>query len=219
MRLVSKKFSILAVVAGLAFMGNACSGKKKVSGNGGTAEVTEPEVTPPGTTEEEVGQEDEFASSYGLMNFRQLAATFESLTGVTLDNEEVLAEYEKQLASLPKSFDPAAISAAKVSAATKLAASYCDVLSLDDALLTAKFGSGIDGLGAATPGEMAAQMLDAFYGPETALQGDRVIDTATVTGLVTDLRAVQVNNAAAPASSVFMGTCAAILSSAEFYMY
>ena len=212
---LSRNLSIVAVVAGLTFFGSACS-KKKSSPAGAAPVAAEADGV---VDDKPPVEEDEFASAFGVMNFRQLAATYESLTGVTLNNADVLAEYEKQLASLPKSFDPAAISAAKVSAATKLAASYCDALSLDDTLLTERFGAGIAGLGAQAPGELAAGMLDTFYGPETALQGDRVIDTATVTGLITDLRGVQVADPATQASAVFMGTCAAILSSAEFYMY
>lgn len=217
MRLVSTKFSSLVVIAGLTFMGSACS-KKKSKGPVGSVQVeTNEEDAEAGGVE----VEDEFASAYGIMNFRQLAASYESVTGVTLNNADVLAEYEKQLASLPKSFDPASISAAKVSAATKLAASYCNALSLDDALLTEKLGSAIAGLGAMAPAELASGMLDAFYGPETSLQGERVEDEATVTALITDLRGVTSTDTGviATADAVFMGSCAAILSSAEFYMY
>ena len=210
MKTLTKKLGILALMAGLGMMGNACSKKKSrpsaaAHGGGGIDAEGDPSET----------VEDEFASSYGVMNFRQLAATYQSLTGVTLDNGTVLEEYEKQIAGLPKSSDPAAISAAKVSATTKLAASYCDVLSQDDGLLTARVGDTIANLGAMDPSELATETLAAFYGPETALQGKRSDDVAIVAGLVTDLRAV---GGATPAA-VFMGVCSAVLSSAEFVLY
>lgn len=217
MRLVSKNLGMLVVITGLTLVGSACS-KKKSKPHATAVQASDSEDGGSGVDRERE-EEDEFASAYGVMNFRQLAATYETLTGVTLDNADVLAEYEKQMATLPKSFDPAAISAAKVSAATKLAASYCDALSLDDALLTEKLGAAIAGLGAMGPAEMASEMLSAFYGPETSLQGERAADVETVSTLITDLRGVQVQGAAAPASSVFMGSCAAVLSSAEFYLY
>lgn len=217
MRLVSKNLASLVVIAGMTFMGTACSKKKSKSPRAAAQTGDAAGEVEDGSNEV---VEPDFASAYGVMNFRQLAATYESITGVTLDNANVLEEYESQLASLPKSFDPAAISAAKVSAATKLAASYCDVLSLDDALLTEKVGTAMAGLGALAPAELATEMLGAFYGPETSLQGERSGDVETVSTLISDLRnPINTGGAAAPESSVFMGSCAAILSSAEFYLY
>ena len=162
---------------------------------------------------------EEFASSYGVMNFRQLSSTYQSLTGVTLANEGVLSEYEAQLASLPKSYDPAAMSSAKVSAATKLAASYCDAMSLDQALISERMGIDMQALGSQDPNQLATTILTNFYGPETALQGDRSQDVVILAQLITELRAVQINNNPVPASSVFLGACTAALSSAEFYLY
>ena len=219
MRLVSNKLGLFAMIAGLSLWGSACN-QSKVSGSApidGNPAGEESDATP-GADEEEV-VEDEFAAGYGLLNFRQLAATYESLTGVQLNNADVLAEYEKQLASLPKSFDAASISAAKISASTKLAATYCDVMSENDALLTARFQADGAGLEALSSAEFSSVLIEGFYGPETALQGNRSTDVASVTELVDMLTAVQVEGNPAPASAVFMGTCASIISSAEFLMY
>ncbi|NRA63781.1 MAG: hypothetical protein HRU19_04820 [Pseudobacteriovorax sp.] len=223
MRLVSNKLSLFAVVAGLTLFGSACN-KSKVSGGAQTATPDTPGDTAPGAgdaevVEDEENVEDEFGAGYGLLNFRQLAATYESLTGVQLNNQDVLAEYERQLASLPKDFDAASISAAKVSASTKLAATYCDVMSQNDGLLTARFATDIAGFEALGSAEYASTILDGFYGPETALQGDRTADIATVVDLVDTLKAVQVGNNPAGPEAVFMGTCAAVISTAEFTMY
>lgn len=224
MRLVLNKLGALGIAASLAFIGTACS-KKKSSGASGAGSVTEDQVPEEGPRED---LKPELAASYGLLNFRQLAATYSSVTGVTLGTPEVKAEYDKQVSSLPKSYDAATVSAAKVSAATKLAGAFCDAMSLNDALLTQKLGSGIAALGNADASTLAADMLNAFYGPETSLQGDRSADVETVATLITELRTVQspvnpddptLGTQAAPASSVFMGACSAILSSAEFYMY
>jgi hypothetical protein len=154
------------------------------------------------------------SSSFGLLNFRQMTATYSALTGVTLANTAVAAEYTRQLGSLPREYPPAQISAAKVSAATKLAAQYCDVLATTPATLTAKF----PGLSlAAAPADSTAfakTLIDGFYGPESALQGVRATDIATVAATVDALKGL---NGTGPA--IFMATCAAVLASAEFYLY
>lgn len=223
MRLVSNKLGLLAMIAGLSLWGTACN-KSKVNGGAAVGDVAgaNEEANAESAVDEEAQGEDEFAAGYGLLNFRQLAATFESLTGVQLDNNAVLAEYEKQLASLPKSFDAASISAAKISAATKLAATYCNAMGNNDALLTARFQADGAGLEALSSAEYSSTLLEGFYGPETALQGDRATDVASVTELVDMARAVvpeNNNGNPAPASAVFMGVCASIISSAEFLMY
>lgn len=232
MRLVSNNLGIMALIAGLSFWGTACN-NSKVSGSDQTAATA---VEEPGSTGGDVKveeEEDELASSYGLLNFRQLAATYETVTGVQItenalipvtdedgnvDNtNSLLDEYNTQIASLPKSFDAATISASKVSAVTKLAAAFCDVLSRDVALMTAKFGSDSAAMALLGSSEYATTLLDAFYGPETALQGDRTEDTATVSALVDNLKTVPTAGDAAQA--VFMGSCTAVLASAEFFIY
>lgn len=221
MKITSKQLALVLLTGTLSFMPNACSKKKADSIRGAKATQVEA-ADDEGENRSSDGGGEDLNSTFGVMNFRQLAATYQTVTGITLDNAEVLAEYEKQLATLPKSFDPAAISAAKVSAATKLASSYCDAMSLNDALLTEKLGSNMATLGAMDSSALASQMLDAFYGPETSLQGDRAEDVKVVSELITELNLVQpetLAGAPAPASSVFMGACAAILSSAEFYIY
>ena len=79
-------------------------------------------------------------------------------------------------------------------------------------------------LGSMQPDDLATVMLDSFYGPETSLQGDRSADIETVTDLLTYLGTVPQTgeNGQAVADqgpAVFMGACAAVLSSAEFYLY
>ncbi len=228
MRLVSKNLSILAFITGLSFWGTACN-NSKVSG-GGAAEA-EPIVEQKDQDKKEEKEEkvEELVSSYGLLNFRQLAATYETVTGVAIsenaiipdpnnnNDSNLLAEFNAQLASLPKSFDAAAISAAKVSAVTKLAAAFCDVMSRDTALMTARLGADAAGLAALGDNEYATTVLDSFYGVETALQGDRSTDIESVSSLITELRGIQATGDASQA--IFMGTCSAVLASAEFFIY
>ena len=127
MKITSKQLALVLLTGTLSFMPNACSKKKADSIRGAKATQVEA-ADDEGENRSSDGGGEDLNSTFGVMNFRQLAATYQTVTGITLDNAEVLAEYEKQLATLPKSFDPAAISAAKVSAATKLASSYCDAM-------------------------------------------------------------------------------------------
>lgn len=154
------------------------------------------------------------SSSFGLLNFRRLTGTFQALTGVTLANQTVMTAYNAQLSSLPRDPAPAQISAAKVSAATKLAAQYCDVMATTPTLLSAKF-PGLS-LTAAPADSMAfaKTLIDGFYGPEHALQGVRATDIASVAATVDALKAL---NGTGPA--IFMASCAATLASAEFFLY
>ncbi|MCX6130540.1 MAG: hypothetical protein NTX25_15945, partial [Proteobacteria bacterium] len=125
-----------------------------------------------------------------------------------------LVEYGKALSGLPADFAPAAITAGKVAALTKLSAVYCDVLANTPALLTAKF----PGLSlAAAPADSAAfakTIVDGFYGPESSLQGTRATDIQTVAATVDALKGF---NGTGPA--IFMATCAAVAASAEFFLY
>lgn len=209
MKQVMKRSCGFLVVVELLAASSCSSRSPKMYGSGGQGALEEERAPVP----------EDFASSFGVMNFRQLAATYESLTGVALSNGGVLQEYEAQITSLPKSYDPAAMSAAKVSAATKLAASYCDVMSQNEDLLVERLGASGAELAALSSSEFGSTLLEGFYGPATALQGDRIADVDVLSSLITVLRGVQVNNQAAPSSAVFMGACAAVLSSAEFYIY
>ncbi len=215
---ISQKCALaLGLTAALASF--SCSSKKVsaphvstsaphgADGTGSGDDPSDPAVNPNNKVEA-------LSSSFGLLNFRQMTATYSQLTGVTLANPAVATEYTKQLGSLPREYAPAQISAAKVSAATKLAAQYCDVLSTTPASLTAKF----PGLSlAAAPADSTAfakTIVDGFYGPESALQGVRATDIATVAASVDALKGL---GGTGPA--IFMATCAAVLASAEFYLY
>ena len=204
MKAVSTLKILATLVLTLGLLNGACI-KKKPKGPGGGGGVG------PGG----VGTEDVITPSFGIMNFRQLTASYETLTGVSLQNNAVNAEYESLLASLPRSFDPSSMSASKVSAATKLAAIFCDAMSQNNNLLTTNFGADINTLGTEAPNELATRMLTRFFGPPSSIQGDRAEATAIVSGLITDLRAIP--NATPPA--VVMGACAAIISSAEIYLF
>lgn len=204
MKAVSTLKILATLVLTLGLLNGACINKKKPKSSGGGG------VGPGGVDTEKV-----ITPSFGIMNFRQLAASYEMLTGVTLANNAVNAEYESLLASLPKNFDPSSMSASKVSAATKLAAIFCDTMSQNNNLLTTNFGADINTLASQDPNELATSMLTRFFGPPSSIQGDRAEDTAIVSKLITDLRAIP--NATPPA--VVMGTCAAIISSAEIYLF
>jgi len=220
MKISYKSLLVFGLATALFGLGTACSSKKvsaprvATGGPGGAGEDANPKDQDEGDPLKNPNKVEALSSSFGLLNFRQMTATYSALTGVTLANTAVAAEYTKQLGSLPREYAPAQISAAKVSAATKLAAQYCDVLATTPASLTAKF----PGLSlAAAPADSTAfakTLIDGFYGPESALQGARATDIATVAATVDALKGL---NGTGPA--IFMATCAAVLASAEFYLY
>lgn len=225
MRVPYMKVITIGLLAGMTFAA-ACSSKKVSQSNPGVAAGTNESGTGTGdgTAESPAGGDtavnpkDKVAAlsaSVGLLNFRQVSATFQSQTGVTLSNAAVLAEYNRQQTSLPNDAAPAAISASKVSAATKLAAQYCDVLATTPALLTARFPGLTVNAVPANSAAFAKTLVDGFYGAEHTLQGARETDIASVSATVDALKAL--NGATGPA--IFMATCAAVLASAEFYLY
>jgi hypothetical protein len=230
MRILTQKTSAIAIVFGLALWGTACNKGSKHSGDGpvqnaATEDAKKGEEQGSSDQAAEEKKEEEFVAAYSVMNFRQLASTYEQLTGVPMTAQitqsgqngptTVQELFEAQLSSLPKNPDPTAISSSQVSAATKLAAAFCDALSLDANLRTQKFPNIDFAAPVADSNAFASQILDTFYGPATVLQGDRPTDVGTVAAL-TDYLATVPN---ADTSSVFMGACAATLSSAEFYLY
>jgi len=164
---------------------------------------------------------EQLAGAYGILNFRQVTSTLSTLTGVQLNaaapNGGIApnAEYLRALSSLPTDHTAAAITAGKVASVTKLASTYCDVLANNGALLTAKFPGLNLGAVPADSGAFAKTLVDGFYGPETALQGPRATDIETVKGAVDALKALP----GATGTGVFTATCAAIASSAEFFLY
>lgn len=223
MRFPYKSLSVLALSMSSVWFG-ACSSKKiskAAVDNGGTSPAPgQVDGGVAGTEEDEdtiMNPNDKVQAlqgAFGLLNFRQVQSTFANMTGATLANAAVLAEYNKQLNALPNDYAPAAISASKVSAATNLAAQYCDIMSTTPALLTARF-PGLN-LSAAPADSMAfaKTLLEGFYGPEHALQGPRATDQATIAQTVDALKGL---GGTGPA--IFMATCAGILASAEFYLY
>lgn len=217
MRILTWKISAVAVALGLSVFGSSCSKSKHNASPGVAQGVDEDPTINPGDTannENPAPTEEDYTAAYSVLNFRQLAASYSRATGVPLQGA-VLQEYERQMNSLPKDPDPTAIAASQVSAATKLAAVFCDTLSLDAALRTTRFPN-IDFAGpVGNSTTFAEELLEGFYGPENVLQGVRSDDIATVAELVDFLGTVP--NAQTPA--VFMGACASILSSAEYYLY
>lgn len=226
MRFPYKTLSVIALSLSSVWFG-ACSSKKISKGVAGNAETVNSNgngnVDGGASADGEEGEDpimnpndkvQALQGAFGLLNFRQLQSTFATLTGATLANAAVLAEYNKQLSALPNDYAPAAISASKVSAATNLAAQYCDIMSTTPALLSARF----PGLSlAAAPTDSAAfakTLLDGFYGPENALQGPRATDVTSIAQTVDALKGL---NGTGPA--IFMATCAAVLAGAEFYLY
>ena len=165
------------------------------------------------------GNTEDFESSFGVLNFRQLMATYSSLTGVSGGNPAVQAEYLKQIGSLPVAADAASISAAKVSASTKLAAVFCDQMSTDDNLLRSKFDLSGSDLAALESQDFSRTLVNGFFGAPSASQGDRSVDEQIITELTNTLRQIQPDNGPLLASSVFMGACSAIISSGEFTLY
>ena len=228
-----KSLTIFGLALSAAVFAAGCS-TKKVSKSGSSSGSTENAVaegtTPEGTVAEAAAEEasrkpnnkvEALSSAYGILNFRQVTATLNALTGVALNSPAAaggvtpLAEYTRALSALPADYAPAAITAGKVSSVTKLSSVYCDVLANTPALLTAKF----PGLTlAAVPADSAAfskTLVDGFYGPETALQGPRAADIATVQATVDALKGL----AGATGPAIFMATCAGIASSGEFFLY
>ncbi len=228
-----KSLTIFGLALSAALFANGCSSKKATKGSvtgGGTAEnqVSEDGT---GTTGEGEGEGEAstkpnnkveaLSSAFGILNFRQVAATLNGLTGVQVNAPAAQggiapqAEYTRALSSLPTDHSAAAITAGKVASVTKLASTYCDVLANNAQLLGAKF----PGLSlAAVPADSAAfakTLVDGFYGPETALQGPRASDIATVAATVDALKGI----AGATGPGIFMATCAGIVSSGEFFVY
>lgn len=201
------KIGILMTV-GVVILGGAC-GKKRpsLSGSSQTASV--------GAQTDDVSQDElkeQFDANLGLLNFRQLSSTYTNLTGVQLGGD-VLAEYEKQFSALNKDNQLTAASAATISAVTKVAAAYCDEFLNNPAAVSQKI-SGVDvNDDINDTGAFARSILDAFYGPETILQGDRSDDIATVKSYVDGLRSSGVDTR----GQVF-GACTAVLASGEFYI-
>jgi len=218
MRLFSWKTPALLVVFGLSVFGSSCS-KSKHNASPGVGGVT-PGVTGDEGADDALNRptnptEEDYTAAYSVLNFRQLAAAYERATGVQMQGA-VLAEFEKQLGSLPKDPDPTAVAASQVSAATKLAAVFCDVLSTNQQLRTARFPD-IDFIAPVGNSSVFAEtLLDGFFGPENSLQGERGMDIVTVAELV-DFLLDKVPNV--QTTSIFMGACAATLASAEFYLY
>lgn len=229
MRFKYKKLALIGLVCGMTFA-SACSSKKvsksspavnpATAGNGEDAQAAEGgSESLADETEENVNPNDLVAvlsAGVGLLNFRQVAATYQQLTGVTLATApEVLTEYTTQQPSLPNDAAPAAISASKVAAATKLAARYCDVLSTNAALFSARFPNLNLTAVPADSSAFAKSLLDGFYGSEHMLQGPRATDIASVAATVDALKGM----AGATGPTIFMATCAAVMASAEFFVY
>lgn len=222
MRFPYKSLSVLVLSLSTVWFG-ACSSKKISKGGSDVANVGTPVIgegeAVPGEGEDAIMNPNDkvqaLQGAFGLLNFRQVQSTLASMTGVTLANPLVQAEFTKQLSALPNDYAPAGISASKVSAVTNLAAQYCDVLSTTPALLSARF-PGLDV--SALPADSAAfakTVVDGFYGSEHRLQGPRAVDHAAVAATVDALKGI--SGASGPA--VFMATCAALLASAEFFVY
>jgi hypothetical protein len=226
-----KSLTIFGLALSAALFANGCSSKKASKGAVSAGVTSENPVSDDGTvaegdTSEDVSQKpnnkvEALSSAFGILNFRQVAATLQGLTGVALNAPAAQggiapqAEYTRALSSLPTDHAAAAITAGKVASVTKLSSTYCDVLANNAQLLAAKF----PGLTlAAVPADSAAfakTLVDGFYGPETALQGPRASDIATVAATVDALKGI----AGATGPGVFMATCAGIVSSGEFFVY
>lgn len=220
MKTIFRNFSVLAAALSLVVLGSACSNKSKQRGGGAAAEQGPQPVKPgPGKKEQQTPTDEDFTSSYSLMNFRQLAAAYSRATGVPLTGA-VLAEFEQQLSSLPTNSDIATLSASQVSAATKLAARFCDELSNNDQLRTQKFGTAIDfGAPIADTMGFAETILDSFFGPVHSLQGERSVDVETVSELAGALAGMTLDDGSNPTTpGIFTGVCAATLASAEYYL-
>ncbi len=227
-----KSLTIFGLALSAALFANGCSSKKPkgsvTSAPAGDNAVGDETGTVGDTPTDEEGvstkpnnKVEALSSAFGILNFRQVAATLNGLTGVQVNAPAAAggiapqAEYTRALSSLPTDHSAAAITAGKVVSVTKLASTYCDVLANNAQLLGAKF----PGLSlAAVPADSAAfakTLVDGFYGPETALQGPRASDIATVAATVDALKGI----AGATGPGIFMATCAGIVSSGEFFVY
>ncbi|WP_141734748.1 hypothetical protein [Oligoflexus tunisiensis] len=223
-----KSLTIFGLALSAALFANACSSKKASKGAVSTGETA---VQNPGTDDGTGADEDEtskkpidkveaLSSAFGILNFRQVTATLQNLTGVALNAPAAAGgvapaeEYTKALSALPTDHAPAAITAGKVASVTKLASSYCDVLANNAQLLAAKFPGLTLAAAPADSNTFAKTLVDGFYGPETALQGPRATDIATVAASVEALKAL---GGTGPA--IFMATCAGIVASGEFFLY
>jgi hypothetical protein len=225
-----KSLTIFGLALSAALFANGCSSKKASKGVVTSAPVGQ-DATGETGMDTEAGEDDvsqkpnskveQLSSAFGILNFRQVSATLAALTGVELNaaapqgGVTPLAEYNRALSALPTDHAAAAISAGKVASLTKLSSVYCDVLANNAQLLAAKF----PGLTlAAVPADSAAfakTLVDGFYGPETALQGPRATDIATVAATVDALKGIN----GATGAGIFMATCAGIVSSGEFFLY
>lgn len=212
MRNPAYKLVALGVVFGFAVLGSSCSKSRHSAGGAvAPAAATDDSERRDRNRDADVGEED-FSAAFTVANFRQLAAAYERATGVPLAGD-VLDEYNTQLNSLPTDPDPTAISASQVSAATKLAAAFCDGLSRDQELRAQRFPE-LDFSNMGDSRGFAEILLDTFFGPVTSLQGERSLDVETVAELTDYL--VTVPGATVP--TIFMGACTAVLSSAEYYL-
>jgi hypothetical protein len=172
-----KSLTIFGLALSAALFANGCSSKKATKAGITTApagsdavaeESTNPEDSEEGSTKPKNGKVEALSSAFGILNFRQVAATLNSLTGVAINAPAAQggiapqAEYTRALSSLPTDHAAAAISAGKVASVTKLASTYCDVLANNAQLLAAKF----PGLTlAAVPADSAAfakTLVDGF---------------------------------------------------------
>ncbi len=223
-----KSLTIFGLAVSAAVFAAGCSSKKASKGgvstgvtNEQTGDQVADEPTDGGESEKPKNQVEALSSSFGLLNFRQVAANLQNLTGVALNAPAAAggiapaAEYVRALSSLPTDHAPAAITAGKVASLTKLSSTYCDVMANNATLLAAKF----PGLTlAAVPADSAAfakTLVDGFYGAETSLQGPRASDIAIVAATVDALKGI----AGATGPGIFMATCAGIVSSGEFFIF
>ncbi|HYX35232.1 MAG TPA: hypothetical protein VE954_19220 [Oligoflexus sp.] len=225
-----KSLTIFGLAVSAALFAAGCSSKKASKGSPDVGQAPG-DVVGDGNAEGETPAEDAsnkpnnkveaLSSSFGLLNFRQVSANLQNLTGVALNAPAAAggiapaAEYVRALSSLPTDHAPAAITAGKVASLTKLSSTYCDVMANNATLLAAKF----PGLTlAAVPADSAAfakTLVDGFYGAETSLQGPRASDIAIVAATVDALKGI----AGATGPGIFMATCAGIVSSGEFFIF
>ena len=154
----------------------------------------------------------------GLKNFDQIKATYAVLTGIPATHPQVIEAYNKFKSSLPVEHLISSISAAKVSASTKLAATYCDVLTLDPAFVATRtqifpgidFAAGPATLNSAT---LAQQLADRFFYTGVQSSGNTEENVQIIAKLIDDMKATNIEPEKTPA--IVMGACAAVLSSAD----
>ena len=211
--MISKKLKIVFISL-FALNSFACSSSKQ-SGDVATEQSTsgdDVKATKPGGTNET--NNEMLNANLGILNFRQLASTFSERTGVQIDGE-VLDEYNSQLSGLNKGNSISVISAASVSAVTKLAAAFCQAMITDPALVGAKLPDvDIAAASVDDTSSLASSLLDSFYGPETILQADRSKDENVLKSYLDNLGGQGLD-----ASAIVFGGCATVLSSGEFYLF